>query len=39
MDGQVVKSLDTPTGKVDVTFDTRTGSIDAFYKGENTAMG
>ena len=27
MDGQVVKSLDTPTGKVDVTFDTRTGNL------------
>jgi len=38
MDGQTVKSLDTPTGKVDVTID-RTGNIDVNYMGENTAMG
>ena len=38
MDGQVVKSLDTPTGKVDVTID-RTGNIDVNYMGDNTAMG
>ena len=38
MDGQVVKSLDTPTGKVDVTID-RTGNIDVNYMGDNTVMG
>jgi len=38
MDGQTVKSLDTPTGKVDVTID-RTGNIDVNYMGDNTAMG
>ena len=38
MDGQVVKSLDTPTGKVDVTID-RTGNVDVNYMGDNTAMG
>ena len=37
MDGQTVKSLDTPTGKVDVTID-RTGNIDVNYQGTNTAM-
>ena len=38
MDGQTVKSLDTPTGKVDVTID-RTGNVDVNYMGDNTAMG
>jgi len=38
LDGQIVKSLDTPTGKVDVTID-RTGNIDVNYMGDNTAMG
>jgi len=38
MDGQTVKSLDTPTGKVDVTID-RTGNIDVNYMGDNTALG
>ena len=38
MDGQTVKSLNTPTGKVDVTID-RTGNIDVNYMGDNTAMG
>lgn len=38
MDGQTVKSLDTPTGKVDVTID-RTGNVDVSYMGENTALG
>jgi len=38
MDGQTVKSLDTPTGKVDVTID-RTGNVDVSYIGDNTAMG
>ena len=38
MDGQTVKSLDTPTGKVDVTID-RTGNVDVNYQGSNTAMG
>jgi hypothetical protein len=38
MDGQTVKSLDTPTGKVNVTID-RTGNIDVNYMGDNTAMG
>ena len=38
MDGQTVKSLDTPTGKVDVTID-RMGNVDVNYQGSNTAMG
>jgi len=38
-DGQVVKSLDTPTGKVDVYYDTRTGDVDVDYMGGNTALG
>jgi len=38
IDGQTVKSLDTPTGKVNVTID-RTGNIDVNYMGDNTAMG
>ena len=38
-DGQVVKSLDTPTGKVDVYYDTRTGEVDVDYIGGNTALG
>ena len=38
MDGQTVKSLNTPTGKVDVTID-RTGNVDVNYQGSNTAMG
>ncbi len=38
-DGQVVKSLDTPTGKVDVYYDTRTGEVDIDYIGGNTALG
>ena len=38
LDGQTVKSLKTPTGKVDVTID-RTGNIDVNYMGDNTAMG
>jgi hypothetical protein len=38
MDGQTVKSLDTPTGKVDVTID-RMGNVDVNYMGENTALG
>jgi hypothetical protein len=38
MDGQTVKSLDTPTGKVDVTID-RTGNVDVNYRGSNTALG
>jgi hypothetical protein len=38
MDGQTVKSLDTPTGKVDVTID-RMGNIDVNYMGDNTALG
>ena len=38
MDGQTVKSLDTPTGKVAVTID-RTGNIDVNYMGDNTALG
>ena len=33
-DGQIVKQLDTPTGKVDVTYDTRTGAVDVDYMGE-----
>ena len=39
MDGQIVKSLDTPTGKVEVNYDTRSGNVDVNYSGENTAMG
>jgi hypothetical protein len=39
VDGQVVKSLDTPTGKVDVYYDTRTGQVDIDYIGGNTALG
>ena len=39
MDGQVVKSLDTPTGKVDVYYNTRTGEVDVDYIGGNTALG
>ena len=39
VDGQVVKSLDTPTGKVDVYYNTRTGEIDIDYIGGNTALG
>ena len=38
-DGQVVKSLDTPTGKVDVYYDVRSGEIDIDYIGGNTALG
>ena len=38
MDGQTVKSLDTPTGKVDVTID-RMGNVDVNYQGTNTALG
>jgi hypothetical protein len=38
MDGQTVKSLDTPTGKVDVTID-RTGNVDVNYTGDSTALG
>ena len=38
MDGQTVKSLDTPTGKVDVTID-RMGNVDVNYTGGNTALG
>ena len=39
VDGQVVKSLDTPTGKVDVYYNTRTGEVDIDYIGGNTALG
>ncbi len=39
VDGQVVKSLDTPTGKVDVYYNTRTGEVDVDYIGGNTALG
>jgi len=39
MDGQVVKSLDTPTGKVEVTYNTRLGDVNVSYAGENTALG
>ena len=38
MDGQTVKSLDTPTGKVDVTID-RTGNIDVNYMGDKHCNG
>ena len=37
-DGQIVKSLDTPTGKVDVYYDNKTGSVDLEYAGANTSM-
>ena len=39
VDGQVVKSLDTPTGKVDVYYNVRTGEVDVDYIGGNTALG
>ena len=39
VDGQVVKSLDTPTGKVDVYYDTRSGQVEIDYIGGNTALG
>jgi len=39
VDGQVVKSLDTPTGKVDVYYNVRTGEVDIDYIGGNTALG
>jgi len=35
-DGQIVKSLDTPTGNVDVYYDTRTGAVDIDYIGSGT---
>ena len=38
-DAQVVKSLDTPTGKVDVYYDIRTGEVEIDYIGGNTALG
>ena len=38
-DGQIVKSLDTPTGKVDVYYDNKTGALDLDYAGTNTSMG
>jgi hypothetical protein len=38
-DAQVVKSLDTPTGKVDVYYDVRTGEVEIDYIGGNTALG
>jgi hypothetical protein len=38
-DAQVVKSLDTPTGKVDVYYDVRTGEVEIEYIGSNTALG
>jgi hypothetical protein len=39
VDGQVVKTLDTPTGKVDVYYNVRTGEVDVDYIGGNTALG
>jgi hypothetical protein len=38
-DAQVVRSLDTPTGKVDVYYDVRTGEVEIDYIGGNTALG
>ena len=38
-DAQTVKSLDTPTGKVDVYYDVRTGEVEIDYIGGNTALG
>jgi hypothetical protein len=38
-DAQVVKSLDTPTGNVDVYYDVRTGEVEIEYIGSNTALG
>ncbi len=38
-EGQIVRQLDTPNGKVDVTYDTRTGAVDIDYMGGDTAMG
>jgi hypothetical protein len=38
-DAQVVKSLDTPTGNVDVYYDVRTGEVEIDYIGGNTALG
>ena len=38
-DAQVVKSLDTPTGQVDVYYDVRTGEVEIDYIGGNTALG
>jgi hypothetical protein len=38
-DAQVVRSLDTPTGNVDVYYDVRTGEVEIDYIGGNTALG
>ena len=38
-DAQVVRTLDTPTGKVDVYYDVRTGEVEIDYIGGNTALG
>ena len=38
-DAQVVRTLDTPTGKVDVYYDVRTGEVEIEYIGSNTALG
>ena len=38
-EAQVVKSLDTPTGNVDVYYDVRTGEVEIEYIGSNTALG
>ena len=35
----MVRSLDTPTGKVDVYYDVRTGEVEIDYIGGNTALG
>ncbi len=38
VDGQTVKRLDTPNGKVDVYHNERTGEIDVDYMGSGTAL-
>jgi len=38
VDGQTVKRLDTPNGKVEVYHNERTGEIDVDYMGSGTAL-